>query len=117
MAVATKSRRKVTVEGKQYVWYVAENGDGPGMVLHVISPDKQFIVKYQVDQPTGEEYVVVIGPRFSGAETGGPWKRFLCPRFAENAVTPSCVRELIQWCLNEHLTRQEIDCRSHSLIL
>jgi len=87
------------------------------MVLQVISTDKQFIAKYQIGQPKGEDYVVILGRRFAGAKTGGPWRRFLCPQFVTRTVTPQSVRQLIEWCLDERLTRQEIDWRSHSLRL
>jgi hypothetical protein len=49
MAVATKNRRKITVGDRRYVWYVAEDDEAAGKVLQVISEDKQFIVKYQLD--------------------------------------------------------------------
>ena len=58
------------------------------MVLQAISADKQFIAKYQIDQPRGEEYVVILGRRFGGAKTGGLWRRFLCPRFAAKFFAP-----------------------------
>ena len=87
------------------------------MVLHVISADKQFIAKYQIGQPEGESYIVILGLRFAGAKTGGPWRRFLCPRFVGGAVTPQSVRDLIEWCLDESLTRQKIDWSSHPLSL
>jgi len=115
MGVATKSRRKIQVGDKRYIWYVAED-DGPGgMVLHVISTDKHFRVKYQLNQPKGDEYVVVLGRIFAGASTGGSWKRFLCPRFASSAVTPRSVRALIEWCLNEGMERHEVDWRSQAI--
>ena len=117
MAVATKSRRKVTVGDRRYVWHVAEGDEGAGMVLHVISDDKQFIAKYQLDQPRGGEYIVILGPLFAGASTGGPWRRFLCPGFGTSAVTPRNVRELIEWCLDERLNRQEIEWQSHPIRL
>jgi hypothetical protein len=85
------------------------------MVLQVMSTDKHFIVKYQIDQPRGSEYIVILGRGFGGAKTGGTWRRFLCPRFAADSVTPRCVRQLIEWCLDEHLTRQETDWQSHPI--
>lgn len=115
MGVATKGRRRITVGDRQYLWYVAHNDDGPGMVLHVISPDKRFNVKYEIDQPAGEEYIAIRGRRFVGAETGSCVRRFLCPPFATDAATPRAVRRLIEWCLDEHLTRQETDSRPFRL--
>jgi hypothetical protein len=117
MGAATKRRRKITVEGHQYLWYVAEDDDGAGMVLHVISTDKQFIAKYQMGQAKGEDYIVILGRRFAGAKTGGLWRRFLCPQFVGRAVTPQAVRQLIEWCVNERLARREKGWRSHSLAL
>jgi hypothetical protein len=117
MGVATKRRRKITVKARQYLWFVAEDDDGAGMVLHVTSTDKQFIAHYQIGQSEGEAYIVILGQRFAGANTGGPWRRFLCPRFVAGAATPQSVRELIEWCLDGSLTRQEIDWRSHRLSL
>ena len=109
MAVATKRRRKITVADRRYIWFVCE--DDEGMVLHVVSADKKFIAQYQLVQPKGVEYIVILGRRFAGAKTGGPWKRFRCPRFATPAVTPGAVRQLIEWCLDENLKRQEVDWR------
>ncbi|HVR96636.1 MAG TPA: hypothetical protein VMW27_08485 [Thermoanaerobaculia bacterium] len=117
MAVASKNRRKLTVNDRRFLWYVAEDDEGAGMVLQVLSSDKQFITKYQLDQPEGDEYLVVLGRLFAGASTGGSWRRFRCPRFAGESVTPRDVRNLIDWCLDESLTRQEIDWRSHPIRL
>jgi hypothetical protein len=117
MAVATKNRRKITVGDRRYVWYVAEDDEAAGKVLQVISEDKQFIVKYQLDQPRGDEYIVILGRLFAGASTGGPWRRFLCPRFGASTVTSRNVRQLIEWCLDERLKRQEIEWRSQPIRL
>lgn len=87
MGVATKGRRKITVKNHQYRWQVAENDDGPGMVLQVVSTDKHFIAEYLIDQPEEQEYIVIRGRRFAGAKTGGRSRRFLCPRFAAHAAT------------------------------
>lgn len=65
MGVAAKKRRKITVKGCQYLWYVAEDDEGAGMVLHVLSTDKHFITKYQLHQHGGEDYIVVLGRRYA----------------------------------------------------
>lgn len=70
MGIATKKRRKIVVNGENYLWWVTE-GDGPGMILYVVSQDKHFMVQYELEQPNGEEYLAVIGRRFAGATTGG----------------------------------------------
>jgi hypothetical protein len=117
MGVATKRRRKITVKGHRYLWYVTEDDEGAGMVMHVISTDKQFIAKYQIGQPKAEDYIGILGRRFAGAKTGGPWRRFRCPQFVARTATPQAVRQLVEWCLDERLARREIDWRSHSLAL
>ena len=116
MAVSTKGRRKITVGGRPYVWFVSDN-DEAWWVLTVISSDKKFLAKYALHQNEGEEYAVILGKQFAGAETGGSWRRFLCPRFATEAVTPGDVRRLIEWCLDERLPRQEIDWKRGNLMI
>lgn len=108
MGVGLKNRRKITVAEKRYVWYVAPDYDSADIVLHVSSIDKQFLIKYQLHQTEIESYIVVLGPRFSGAVTGGCWKRFACPLFVTNIVKPSAVRSLIEWCLDDRLARHEV---------
>ena len=117
MAIASKRRRRITVNREQYLWYVAEDEEGAAMVLQVISTDKRFIAKYQIGQPMDRSYIVILGKRFAGAKTGGPWRRFLCPQFVLDAVTPQSVRKLIEWCLDESLTRREICWHSRPLSL
>ncbi|MGV3658650.1 MAG: hypothetical protein ACO1TE_00645 [Prosthecobacter sp.] len=111
MGVAAKHRRKITVGDERYLWYVAEE-DAAGMVLNVISADKRLMVKFQLDQPVGEEYIVILGRRFAGAQTGSGWSRFRCPRFAELAITPQIVRDLVDWCLDGTLPREVAEWRS-----
>ncbi|MCK5727039.1 MAG: hypothetical protein KAH22_09475 [Thiotrichaceae bacterium] len=106
MGVRNKGRRKIHIEGVDYVWYIADNADGEGYVLHIISSDKQFIVMYPLWNKTTTFYLVVLGRRFSGAETGKCWQRFECPRFDEsNIIYPRNVRALVLWCLDDSIER------------
>ena len=111
MGVKTKGRRKIVVNDTQYIWYVSDNYDGCGFVLNILSQDKKFIVKYQLSQPNGEEYLVVLGSRFAGADTGGSWCRFLCPKWGGENITPKDVRNIIEWCLDESIPRQKTTCK------
>lgn len=107
MSVKKKNRRKLKFQDRNFLWYVAEHPDGANMILHVLSDDKQFIVMYSLEQPVGEEYIVILGPDFEGAQTGGCWERFICPRFdTDNVVTPKDVRKLIEWCQNPDIKRE-----------
>lgn len=102
MGVRTKGRRKLDIDGRRYVWWVQEDRDGAGPVLHVVSEDKRLIVMYALWQPVGEDYVVVLGSEFAGAETGGCWERFRSPSWIERgAVSPRTVRGLIEWCQSD----------------
>ena len=56
MAVRSKGRRKITVNGRKYLWYVKVDRDSGEKVLHIISEDKKFIVHrtypaWEIDQP------------------------------------------------------------------
>ena len=111
MAVSKKGKRKVTVLGQHYLWYVSEApvrvpAQGfvePGRTreLHVISFDKQIIVHYRHPQP-GDDHarLSVEGPRFP-RQPGA--KSVAVPRWRRDLKypNPDFVRRLINWCLEE----------------
>ena len=109
MGVASKNRRKITVGGRTYLWYVSEDiDDFPPMVsrdlraLNILSKDKRFIVRYHLGQTVSERrHITVIGGEFGGAQDPGCWRRFLCPDWCpDTVVTPGVVRSIIEWCLD-----------------
>lgn len=110
VGVRKKGRRRIRVGTREFVWFVAENDDGPGLVLTVVSEDKHMILRYGLGQPPGEEYLLVLGRDFAGASTGGPWRRFQCPRWEEagGRVTPAAVRAIIEWALDGQAERVEV---------
>jgi hypothetical protein len=112
MGVRKTNRRKLVIDDRLFVWYAAEDSDGPGLILHVISDDKRFIVRYHVAQ-SGTSFLIVLGPEFGGVtNTGGCWRRFECPKWEDgDAITPSCVRRLIDWCLLPNKEVVEVDWR------
>lgn len=103
MGIATKNKRKLKIGEREFVWYVSEDSDSADMVLHVASQDKKFIVKYHLGQPSDTRFLIVIGNEFPDlSDAGGVWIRVLCPEWEKDSiVTPSGVRNLIQWCLTE----------------
>ena len=117
MAVSTRGRRQITVDGRRYVWYVTEDFEAAGMMaLNVISHDKKFIVRYYLAEPTTSRHLVVIGQEFAGKPRGASWKRFRCPQFGTaTVVTPSHVRALIEWCDTDGPTAMEVDWQGHAL--
>lgn len=112
MAVGKKGKRKVTVKGKHYIWYVKDAPDvevpEQGFVdypvtqrfLHIISTDKQFIVHYRIPEP-GDPHteLYVEGPRFPRAPSR---KEVEVPRWrydSKRYPTADFVRRLIGWCM------------------
>ena len=71
MAVSTKRRNKINVDDRDYLWWVAPDNDSLEIVLHVISCDKRFNVRYTLGQPAEFRYSVVIGREFGTLSTGG----------------------------------------------
>jgi hypothetical protein len=112
MGVALKGRRKLNVNGRDFVWHVREDDDSSNLVLHVASTDKHFLVQHHLGQPEDTRFLVVIGPEFSGvARSDGTWRRFTCPRWESESgtITPTSVRDLILWSLTDAQPRNEVD--------
>ncbi|MCO5178495.1 MAG: hypothetical protein M9896_00430 [Candidatus Promineofilum sp.] len=111
MAVSTKGKRKVNVQGRQYLWYVADSEPAivpeqgfvrpgePARYIHIISTNKQFIVHYRIPQP-GEGFATLLieGPDFPRA----PGRKTVeVPRWRHDSKpypTADFVRRLIGWC-------------------
>lgn len=110
MGVRKKRRNKLSVNGREYVWYVADDDSTGGHLLHVLSEDKHFNVQYGIRQPDDQRFITVVGNEFSGIATSGCWRRFRCPEWENDGViTPKSVRSLIDWALDEEAERLEVD--------
>lgn len=112
MAVSAKGKRKVNVQGRQYLWYVADSEAAivpaqgfvrpgePSRFLHIISANKRFIVHYRIPQPgEGSATLLIEGPDFPRAPGH---KSIEVPRWRhDNKPYPTAdfVRRLIGWCL------------------
>ena len=58
--IATKRKRKLTFEGKNYYWYIREEGtDWRSPVIHIISEDKKLRLAYHFDRDIaiGTQYI------------------------------------------------------------
>jgi len=93
--ISTKGRRKINVDGRMFVWHVAEDFDSPYKLLQVASDDKKMILA--VPLQTSEAYVISKGSIFQGNPTSGRWERYLLPFDVPDAITPGFVAELIRW--------------------
>lgn len=112
LAVSTKGKRKVNVQGRQYLWHVTENDsprvpeqgfvqpEEPARTLHVISANKRFIIHYRLPQPGDASALLLVeGPDFPRAPGA---KRVDVPRWRHDSKpypTADFVRRLIGWCL------------------
>jgi hypothetical protein len=114
MSVAKKQRRKLMRDDREFIWWVALDYDSNDMILHIVSDDKKFMAHYVLGQQDQERLVIILGPEFSGATTGGSWQRFRCPCFDPHGVaTPSGVRKLIDWCLAGDEVRAPLSWGEH----
>lgn len=95
MSIRTKGRRRITVGGQNYVWYVALDDDSPFHVLNIISDDKHLILSCPLH--TGTDYVISKGRVFRTKETNGHWNRYLLPFPVPESITPEFIRKLIVW--------------------
>jgi hypothetical protein len=116
IAVSRKGKRSITVDGREYLWWVQEDYEPPfvpsiGKSLRVIDTSGELSVEYHLGQPSDVCHVVVTGRRFrSLGGCGGPHRRFRCPTFTEGpAVTPAHVASLIRWAEERGDAPLEVD--------
>ena len=114
--VTKKHKRRIIVNERTFLWWVAEDDDSPfvpySLAAHVVSEDGKFFVRYHLRQPDDLRHVTVIGEEFTVAGCGGCWRRFRCPRFGtEIAMTPKDVRRLIEWSLDPADSPLEVDSK------
>lgn len=108
--VRAKGRRKISVLGGNYVWYVisgeydcdywervSSNNWGTPF-LHIISEDKRLILTIPLNAPT--PYAVSKGREFQGKPTSGCWERYIMPFELPESVTPRFVAEIIDWAVS-----------------
>jgi hypothetical protein len=112
LAVSSKGKRKVSVKGRQYFWYVEnenvarvpEQGfvevTNPRRFLHIISANKRFIVHYRIPEAGEESALLLIeGPEFPRLLNA---RQIEVPRWRHDSnryPTADFVRRLIGWCL------------------
>jgi len=121
MAVSHKTRRTIDVNGRRFLWYVADDiDDFPRTVsannlhaLNIVSEDKAFLVRFHLGQQhAAQRHITVLGREFTGASTGECWRRFRCPDWCpDGKVTPKTVRAIIEWCHDPSILRVEVDYR------
>ena len=96
MAARSKWRRKLVVSGRPFLWYVAQDEDGMGPVLHLFTPDKRLAVLYWLGRSRGYPQTPVLVASVRGV--GHPvhpapdWP-------ARDVATPAFVRQVAEWAI------------------
>jgi hypothetical protein len=102
MPARKKWRRTITVRGHRFLWYVDEDRDGMGRVLHLFTPDKSLVVKYWLECQRaypGNPALVVSERGVSEAVADTPdWER-------RAVATPGFVAEVAEWLLQRQSQR------------
>jgi hypothetical protein len=104
MPARKKWRRKLTVQGRPFLWYVKDDPDGMGPVLHLFTPDKTIVAWYWLGRKRAYPSIrvaVVAGRGFTlPVEDLPDWE----PR---EVATLSFVAEVAEWQLQRRQQRQE----------
>ncbi len=118
MAISRKYRRPIKVRAREFLWWVYEDLEEAGaMTLGVASTDKRFLIRYAIHQRDDTRYLTVLGEEFPGLpQERESWTRLRCPAFSTgDAVTPSAVRQAIEWCLHEQRDLVHVDWMGREL--
>jgi hypothetical protein len=110
LAVNSKGKRKVNVQGRQYIWYVADSvtavpeqgfveDEVPARYIHIVSANKRFIIHYRLPQSGDQSALLLVdGPDFPRAPGE---KQVEVPRWRHDSKlypTADFIRRLIGWC-------------------
>jgi hypothetical protein len=108
----SSSPKRIAIDGRDFLWSVYEEWEEAGPVtLAVSSTDRRFLVRYQIHQPDGDRYITVLGREFGGLpERRNSLIRVRCPILTSGeAIRPSDVRRLVQWCLRPKAELVQVD--------
>ena len=94
MAARTRWRRKLSVGDRDFLWYVAEDGDGMGCVLHLFTPDKAWALQYWLERCRGYPGTSVLVASVRGVHHSVQPAPEWPPR---RVVTPAFVRQIAEW--------------------
>lgn len=99
MGVCKRHRRKITVNGGNFIWYVREDYDSPLYLLNIASEDKNLVLSCPLK--TNISYIISKGKSFQRTKTNGCWNRYLLPFETPEIITPEFVERLISWATGE----------------
>jgi hypothetical protein len=94
MVARTRWRRKLSVGEHTFLWYVAEDHDGMGRVLHLFTPDKAWTLQYWLARCRGYPGASVLVASVHGV------RHFVQPAPdwpSCDVATPRFVRQVAEW--------------------
>ena len=94
MGARVRGRRKIAVGGRPFLWYVAQDEDGMGPVLHAFSQDKRLGVLYWLGRSRGYPCSPVLCLRVDGVRR---WAAGIPDWEPCSVATPRLVAEVIAW--------------------
>jgi hypothetical protein len=96
MPARTRWRRKLTVAGHDFLWYVADDIEGQGPILHLFTADKTLAITYYLagSRHYPGQPALVVAER--GAVLATPDRPIWGPR---SVASPVFVREVAEWTL------------------
>ena len=102
MAISKKGKRRLSYNGKQYLWWVFEEYDQTefdGIQIKIIDEDQTVILQYGIEQPEGERYLKVALAKDIGAV------HLRCPKFEDEngAISPSGIHKMFEWVQEQGL--------------
>lgn len=100
MAINRKGKRKITVNSKEYLWWVYDEQDQTafdGAQIKIVAADQTMYFHYGLQQLEEDRYVVMALHHDAGLIS------LRCPKFEnENSIiTPAGINKLINWCKQE----------------
>jgi hypothetical protein len=109
MGISKTGRRKITREGKGYLWFVAKDPECCDLrVITVMQEDKGLIIKYPIDVEKDKSYVVVLKDS-SRKLCNGCWSRYWSPRFCHNGSASSAtIKNLLNWILDDTIVKEKL---------
>jgi hypothetical protein len=104
MPARKRWRRKLTVAGHDFLWYVADDIDGQGPVLHLFTADKALAVTYFLEAARHYPGQPALTVQVRGVVVATPDAPAWGPR---SLATPSFVRGVAEWALSNIRRRSE----------
>lgn len=95
MGVRKRGRRKITVDDKEYIWYVSQDDESDYFLLNIVSEDKSYVLTCPLK--TEIPYLISKGKLFKNEKTNGRWNRYELPLDIPEIITPFFVTRVISW--------------------